>query len=211
MSTSSSSSPFSSSPSPSSSPSVSSSASAPRSSAAARAARPTARALSVVLGLSLVAGAGCLADEPGAAPAELGAASVDLHKPQPVRPPTAPGVITDGALPAKPVEAGALAAPGAAFTWTVALSASTAWLWPTQYSTLTATTNADVLRTPYYIVIKNANTGAQVAACGGGTTCSIAAMISAVSRVRLSWLVMRMVMSSGASQRMVTTKSSLGA
>ncbi|HEV2344932.1 MAG TPA: hypothetical protein VGS97_12620 [Actinocrinis sp.] len=58
-------------------------------------------------------------------------------------------------------------------TWTVSLSVSAMYLWPTQYSTLTATASQDVGPTPYFIYIINANTGAAVAACGSGTTCAV--------------------------------------
>lgn len=58
-------------------------------------------------------------------------------------------------------------------TWTVSLSASVTYLWPTQYSTLTATASQDVGPTAYFIYIINANTGATVATCGTGTTCSV--------------------------------------
>jgi hypothetical protein len=43
----------------------------------------------------------------------------------------------------------------------------------TQYTTLTATANADVGPTPYYIRIVSSETGV-VASCGRGTTCSVA-------------------------------------
>jgi hypothetical protein len=38
--------------------------------------------------------------------------------------------------------------------------------------TLTATTNANVEPTPYYITIFSETTGAELAVCGSGTTCS---------------------------------------
>jgi hypothetical protein len=57
--------------------------------------------------------------------------------------------------------------------WTVTLVASSNVLWPTQYSTLTATANADVGPTPYYISIYDATTGSLVAICAFGTTCSV--------------------------------------
>jgi hypothetical protein len=38
--------------------------------------------------------------------------------------------------------------------------------------TLTATTNTDVGPTPYYITIYSETTGAELAVCGDGTTCS---------------------------------------
>ena len=57
--------------------------------------------------------------------------------------------------------------------WTVTLTASTNDLWPTQYTTLTATANADVGPSPYYISIYDGTTGAQVAICAFGATCSV--------------------------------------
>lgn len=53
------------------------------------------------------------------------------------------------------------------------LTASPATLWPTQYSTLTATANADVGPTPYYIRIYDQTDGQYVATCGIGATCSL--------------------------------------
>jgi len=94
-------------------------------------------------------------------------------KPVPVRPPSSPGVVTGGALPAKP-RAARQAAPDIPDTgWTVSLAASPATLWPTQYSTLTATTNMDVGPTPYWIQIYDESTGSYVASCASGTSCSI--------------------------------------
>jgi hypothetical protein len=64
----------------------------------------------------------------------------------------------------------AVASP--AITYTVSLSASSTSLWPTQYTTLTATTNSDIGPTPYYLEIFDTSTGGSVAICGTGTTCS---------------------------------------
>ncbi len=61
----------------------------------------------------------------------------------------------------------------ALLAWSVGLSASSTNLWPKQYSTLTATANADVGPTPYYISIYDASAGSYVKICGGGTVCSI--------------------------------------
>ncbi len=61
----------------------------------------------------------------------------------------------------------------AVLSWSVGLSASSTNLWPKQYSTLTATANADVGPTPYYISIYDASAGTYVKICGAGTTCSI--------------------------------------
>ncbi len=56
--------------------------------------------------------------------------------------------------------------------FTIALAATPQTLWPTQYSTLTATTNADVGPTPYYISVYDATSHTELAVCGSGTTCS---------------------------------------
>lgn len=55
--------------------------------------------------------------------------------------------------------------------WTVSLNASSTYLWPTQTSTLTATANADVGPTPYYISIYDFTSHTNVAVCGTGTSC----------------------------------------
>jgi hypothetical protein len=57
-------------------------------------------------------------------------------------------------------------------SWAVNLSASSTFLWPTQYSTLTATANVNVGPTPYYISIYDETSGTYVVICGTGTTCS---------------------------------------
>jgi hypothetical protein len=72
-------------------------------------------------------------------------------------------------LATKP-QAGNKLAP--AIAWTANLSASSTSLWPTQYTTLTATANGDVGPTPYYLGIYDTSTGASVVICGSGTTCS---------------------------------------
>lgn len=56
--------------------------------------------------------------------------------------------------------------------WSVNVTASPQILWPTQYSTLTATANADVGPTPYYISIYDETAGNYVAICASGTSCS---------------------------------------
>ncbi|HEU5333533.1 MAG TPA: hypothetical protein VFU73_12220 [Actinocrinis sp.] len=58
-------------------------------------------------------------------------------------------------------------------TWSVTLTASPTELWPTQYTTLTAKANHTVSGTIYYIdILDDSNT--ILAACGAGTTCSVA-------------------------------------
>lgn len=52
------------------------------------------------------------------------------------------------------------------------LTASSTDLFPTMFSTLTATANADVGPTPYYIRIYDLSSNSYIATCGSGTTCS---------------------------------------
>jgi hypothetical protein len=54
----------------------------------------------------------------------------------------------------------------------ISLAASSPSAFVGQSVTLTATTNADVGPTPYYITIYSETTGAELAVCGFGTTCS---------------------------------------
>jgi hypothetical protein len=54
----------------------------------------------------------------------------------------------------------------------VTLTDNPTFLWPTQYSTLTATANQDVGPTPYYLRIYDDTAGAYVATCASGTTCT---------------------------------------
>lgn len=57
-------------------------------------------------------------------------------------------------------------------TWTLSLAASSNNLWPTQSSTLTATTNMNVGPTPYYIEIFDNTAHNYVAICATGTSCT---------------------------------------
>ena len=62
--------------------------------------------------------------------------------------------------------------PAAGDGFAISLAASSPYE-PVGHSvTLTATTNADVGPTPYYITIYSETTGAELAVCGAGTTCS---------------------------------------
>jgi hypothetical protein len=94
-------------------------------------------------------------------------------KPLPVRPPLQPGVALGAELPVKPAHASASPAQLSPLSWAVSLTASSTFLWPTQFSTLTATTSADVGPTPFYLIIRRTNSGVVVASCGAGTTCSV--------------------------------------
>jgi hypothetical protein len=90
-------------------------------------------------------------------------------KPTPIlqAPPPSPNTVT-APLPFKNRKSVQQLAP-----WSVSLSASPYHPWPTQYATLTATSNQDVGPTPYYISIYDLSTNTFVAVCGSGTTCSV--------------------------------------
>ncbi len=66
----------------------------------------------------------------------------------------------------------ATAQPWAGNGFTVSLAASSTDPYVGTAVTLTATANADVGPTPYYITIYDETTGAELAVCGSGTTCS---------------------------------------
>jgi hypothetical protein len=70
------------------------------------------------------------------------------------------------AAPATPV------LPDGGNGFTISLAASSSYPYVGQSVTLTATTNADVGPTPYYITIYSETTGAGLAVCGFGSTCS---------------------------------------
>lgn len=139
------------------------------------------RKLMLFAALTLIAACGPQESNPfqqesGAAPAigESGNAGTapEVIKPAPVAPPTMPGVTLGSELPPKPAHSGQAMAVSATFTWSVKLTATSTYLWPTQYTTLTATANADVGPTPYYIRIWDGGAGQYVATCGSGTTCT---------------------------------------
>jgi hypothetical protein len=62
--------------------------------------------------------------------------------------------------------------PAAGNGFAISLAASSAYPLIGQSVTLTATTNTDVGPTPYYITIYSETTGAELAVCGSGTTCT---------------------------------------
>jgi hypothetical protein len=64
------------------------------------------------------------------------------------------------------------ALPAAGDGFSVSLAASSSYPLAGGSVTVTATTNADVGPTPYYITIYSETTGAELAVCGSGTTCS---------------------------------------
>lgn len=104
-------------------------------------------------------------------PAHGTATAVPPGKPVPVRPPSTRGAGLGAAIPAKPH---GLPITGPLTTWTVTLTASPNLLWPTQYSTLTATASMDVGPTPYYLRVYDLTAGAYVVTCATGTTCATA-------------------------------------
>jgi hypothetical protein len=94
-----------------------------------------------------------------------------VTKPLPVRPPSSPGIAPGKAIPAKPPHhaRGGGIRPDII---TVTLSPSPQFLWPNQFSVLTATASQDVGHTPYYIRIYDLTAGAYVGdSCPSGTTC----------------------------------------
>jgi hypothetical protein len=114
----------------------------------------------------LVASAATAAASPVA---RVAPAATQSGKPVPVRPPSSRGAGIGASIPAKPHGLRGNSLPS---TWTVSLTASPNLLWPTQYSTLTATASADVGPTPYYLRIYDQTAGAYVVTCATGTTCS---------------------------------------
>jgi hypothetical protein len=66
----------------------------------------------------------------------------------------------------------ATARPDAGNGFAVSLAASTTDPYVGASATLTATANTDVGPTPYYISIYDETTGAELAVCGSGSTCS---------------------------------------
>jgi hypothetical protein len=64
------------------------------------------------------------------------------------------------------------ALPAAGDGFTISLATSSSYPLAGGSVTITATTNANVGPTPYYITIYSETTGAELAICGTGTTCS---------------------------------------
>lgn len=101
--------------------------------------------------------------------AAIGAAPAAL-KQAPVAPTTDSVGVT---APVTKKEAAKSVETQALLAWTAGLSATSTNLWPTQYTTLTASTNQDVGPTPYYLSIYDVTTNSYIKICGAGTTCSI--------------------------------------
>jgi len=112
---------------------------------------------------ALIAVAAALFTMPAQAWADDERPGLAPDKPSPVRPATSSGT------QAKPPRTSGMVTTAG---WTVTLSVTSNYLWPTQYTTITATANQDVGPTPYYIRIWDGDAAAYVATCGSGTTCS---------------------------------------
>jgi len=152
----------------------------PRTRLSARLRGPFALAAAVLCCVLGTVGTGVASAAPLAPVGARPHASMHL-KPLPVRPPASPNAVTGGkAVPRKPSRLTARPLDPAG-GWTVTLAASSNNLWPTQYSTLTATANADVGPSPYYISIYDATTGAQVAICATGSMCTVSETESTAS------------------------------
>ncbi len=138
---------------------------------------PRRRAARRALALFALAGAlFAAAAGPAAAAANHAAAQSTAHstahstaKPAPVPP---AGVAVGTLTVPKPHSTVHTVSP--LISWSVTLTANPTGLWPTQYTTLTAKANHTVSGTVYYIDIRNDETGEIYAACGAGTTCTVA-------------------------------------
>ena len=117
--------------------------------------------------LQLAAVTAMLVGSLGAGVAQAADNSSAAIKPKPVAPRASQNVISAPLATKSNTNTAALPV-----FWSVSLSASSTSLWPTQYTTLTATSNNNVGPTPYYLGIYDTSTGASVAICGTGTTCT---------------------------------------
>jgi hypothetical protein len=115
--------------------------------------------------------AAAMSSAAAASPASALAPAAHTGKPGPTPPPPASAGAGIGAtIPAKPHRAAlSRLLPG----WTVSLTDSANWLWPTRYSTLTATANMNVGPTPYYLRIYDETAHAYVVTCATGATCTV--------------------------------------
>jgi len=126
------------------------------------------RSIAVLAAAAAVAATAALAAVP--AVAATGDTAPSPAKAVPSAPAPAPNVHLGTDLPAKPKSPPRAARAADPVAWTVHLTASNASPWVTQYSTLTATTNADIGPTPYYLRIYRDGV---IASCGSGTSCSV--------------------------------------
>lgn len=95
------------------------------------------------------------------------------RKLMPGQPPEPPPVV-DSSLPARAAARRTAIAADSAAGWTLDLEASQTSLWPSQYTTLTATTNMDVGPGHNQICIWDSKTGIALKSCTTGTACSVA-------------------------------------
>jgi hypothetical protein len=135
--------------------------------------RLPAAALGALLAVSVVSGTAAAATANGSGSHAGSAGTAAQFAPKSV--PVAPANAAKGTplVTPKPKLTGKAAAQPLV-AWSVTLTASTNSLWPTQYTTLTATTNQNVGPTLFYLSIFPDSGGLPLAICGTGTTCSVA-------------------------------------
>lgn len=132
----------------------------------------------LALTLLAFAGAGMAVGAAGPAAAGSGAAAgsapvTQATKPVPTQPPIASNVHLGSGLSRKTSRSThGVRLNNPTNGWSVSLTTNNTSPWPTQSSTLTATASQDVGPTPYYIVIHDIDSGAVVASCAFGATCS---------------------------------------
>lgn len=136
--------------------------------------------LTALLGVLALAAPACLTApgddaEPGTGSGSPGSSgdagdfrAVFASKPAPVR----PAMPSADELAAKPKHSTLSPSELSSLALTTGLSASPTNLWPTQFSSLTATASADVGPTPFFIRIREVAGGALLVSCGTGVTCA---------------------------------------
>jgi hypothetical protein len=135
--------------------------------------------LAVWLAVVVGSAAGCVPGDRAVGPDASAGVDDDVAAPQdpagkvpqkmmPVKPPDHPGVVGEE-LVAKP----ASLQPLADIIPTISLVASQPSPWAMTYTVLTARANIDVGSTPYYIRIWDVETGAYLANCRTGSSCSV--------------------------------------
>ncbi len=101
-------------------------------------------------------------------PATASATTAAGLKAQPIAPTTdSPGVS------APEVEKNGVPKTTTITNWQLSLAASPKSLWPTEYSTLTATANQDVHGTQYYIAVLDVSASKYIKICATGNACSV--------------------------------------
>lgn len=130
--------------------------------------RLPAAVLSALLAASVVSGTSAAAAGPGSGGNSASTTAPSVQKPVPVAPANT-ATDTPRGTP-KPKLAEYAGKP--LLAWSVTLTASRSVLWPTEYTTLTATANQDLGPTPYYLSIFDDIGGPPLISCSKGTTCS---------------------------------------